>query len=767
MKKSIFLLSAFVLFFNFSFLSGTNALTKETIISEACPDPIINLFSPSSGPINTEITVTGSDFTSINSVDFNGINATFSITNDTEILVTVPAGVSNTSNITLTTSGGCSVTTASSYTLIDSDCDTASEIYISEAYDSDGGSYGVIELYNPTNTTISLSPNYEVIRYGDIGDTSSSTVIPLIGSIAPFSTYIIEMGSTGNTCSGLSADVTIAAGINEDDELNLVKNGSVIDVLYTDDEIGFTFIRNADAAAPSTTYNANEWLLLEDEDCSNLGSHTATGGSSSSITQPINQTICENGTTNFSVSVTTGTYTYQWLVLNDSGNWVNVTNDSNYSGATSNTLTISNVPETFNGYQYYCILTATGCELISNAAQLEVSNPEVDTLPNQIECSGYTLPALTNGNYFTGTNGSGAQLSAGNAVSSSLTIYIYNEVGTGSNICSNESSFNVTIVGTPDVDTLSNQSVCSEYTLPTLTDGNYFTGTNGSGTPLNTGDTISTSQTIYIYNEIGTAPDVCSNESSFNITIIAAPDVDTLSDQSVCSEYTLPTLTNGNYYTGTSGSGTLLNAGTTISTSQLIYIYNEVGTAPNTCSNESSFQITIYPSVAFTLDASNFTINDDTITVTMTDTSINYEYAIDDSSFQTDNEFSNISGGTHTLYVQDSNGCVVESISFEIPSVPEDLIIPSGFSPNNDGKNDWFNIQGLYDVYPNHKLEIYNRYGTLVFQGNNDNKWYGIANKGILNSDNVLPVGTYFYILNLNNSNSDSEPIAGWIYLNK
>lgn len=65
-----------------------------------------------------------------------------------------------------------------------------------------------------------------------------------------------------------------------------------------------------------------------------------------------------------------------------------------------------------------------------------------------------------------------------------------------------------------DVDTL-NDFVGVSYTLPTLTYGEYFTASNGTGNPLFAGDIINTSQTIYIYNE-----NVCSsNESSFNVLI--------------------------------------------------------------------------------------------------------------------------------------------------------------------------------------------------------------------------------------------------------
>ncbi|GGI57114.1 gliding motility-associated C-terminal domain-containing protein [Winogradskyella haliclonae] len=89
--------------------------------------------------------------------------------------------------------------------------------------------------------------------------------------------------------------------------------------------------------------------------------------------------------------------------------------------------------------------------------------------------------------------------------------------------------------------------------------------------------------------------------------------------------------------------------------------------------------------------------------------------------------------------------------------------IPQGFSPNNDTINDWFNIQGLYDIFISHELKIYNRLGTLIFEGNNQKPWLGYPNRGI-NQGNRVPVGTYYYVLNLQDSNY--ETIVGWVYVN-
>lgn len=89
--------------------------------------------------------------------------------------------------------------------------------------------------------------------------------------------------------------------------------------------------------------------------------------------------------------------------------------------------------------------------------------------------------------------------------------------------------------------------------------------------------------------------------------------------------------------------------------------------------------------------------------------------------------------------------------------------IPEVFTPNNDSYNDWFNIQGLYNIFEEHQLLIYNRYGVLIFEGNNNNHWDGRANRGIGSQNELVPVGTYFYVLYLNDPNY--KPINGWVYL--
>ena len=117
-----------------------------------------------------------------------------------------------------------------------------------------------------------------------------------------------------------------------------------------------------------------------------------------------------------------------------------------------------------------------------------------------------------------------------------------------------------------------------------------------------------------------------------------------------------------------------------------------------------------------------------------------------------------------TIYLKVAGDPCYDIYQFDISIENCPPIIPEGFSPNGDTKNDWFNIQGLYNVFLNHELTIYNRYGSLIFEGNNSTPWDGRSNRGLNNLGNLLPTGTYFYILNLNSP--DYKPIQGWVYMN-
>ena len=112
--------------------------------------------------------------------------------------------------------------------------------------------------------------------------------------------------------------------------------------------------------------------------------------------------------------------------------------------------------------------------------------------------------------------------------------------------------------------------------------------------------------------------------------------------------------------------------------------------------------------------------------------------------------------------------CQEELISKPTELIVTNLIIPSAFSPDGDGINDTWSIRGgLGKNYPNNILYIINRWGVIVYQTTKyANDWDGSNNRTLRgNSSSNLPVGTYFYILDLNGDGSNVK--KGNVYLTR
>ena len=78
------------------------------------------------------------------------------------------------------------------------------------------------------------------------------------------------------------------------------------------------------------------------------------------------------------------------------------------------------------------------------------------------------------------------------------------------------------------------------------------------------------------------------------------------------------------------------------------------------------------------------------------------------------------------------------------------MFVPNGFSPDGDGVNDQFVIEGIFN-YPNNSLTIFNRWGNVIYKKDNyDNTFDGIPNvKGLIFGKGRVPSGTYYFIFDL------------------
>jgi len=124
----------------------------------------------------------------------------------------------------------------------------------------------------------------------------------------------------------------------------------------------------------------------------------------------------------------------------------------------------------------------------------------------------------------------------------------------------------------------------------------------------------------------------------------------------------------------------------------------------------------------------------------------------------------NVASGDYSVEITDSNGCTL-NYDFYIPFETDECEITAsqGFSPNGDGFNDLWVIDGI-TAYPQNKVQVFNRWGTLVYEASPyENNWDAVPNRGrIFDSSGKLPAGTYYYLITLE---PGGEIITGWVYI--
>ncbi len=97
----------------------------------------------------------------------------------------------------------------------------------------------------------------------------------------------------------------------------------------------------------------------------------------------------------------------------------------------------------------------------------------------------------------------------------------------------------------------------------------------------------------------------------------------------------------------------------------------------------------------------------------------------------------------------------------EVKLIREDLFIPGGFSPNNDGINDYFVVGNTNGKKIN--LDIFNRWGNLIYRSKGyQNDWNGKTTEGIHVGEEV-PAGTYYYIMTIDGT----DRRVGYITINR
>ena len=167
--------------------------------------------------------------------------------------------------------------------------------------------------------------------------------------------------------------------------------------------------------------------------------------------------------------------------------------------------------------------------------------------------------------------------------------------------------------------------------------------------------------------------------------------------------------------------------------------------------DESTIEVLSAPQVSFEANPRVTTLNNPEITFTNTSqgaTSFIWNFGDPnqpsvDSSGAATVTFTYIRPGRYSvvLFGQNDLGCADVYVCTDcIVILPRKVFLPNAFSPNGDGKNDVFRVLPAEEGTPFTRLEVYDRWGQLVFAGDNLPHWDGRGLDG-----KPLDAGTYTY----------------------
>jgi len=637
---------------------------------------------------------------------------------------------------------------------------------------------GMVNLVNGGNfsgvTTATLT-----INPANLSDTSSFYNVMISGTCAPKDSSIkvslhinplptvTANTSTTTVCAGSSVILTGGGATS------YTWTGGVID--------GISFV-------PLTT-NTYTVIGANGNNCSNTATITVTVNPLPTVTANASTTtVCAGSSVTL---IGGGATSYTWTG--------GVTNGISFIPLSTNTYTVIGT----NGNN--CSNTAT-ITVTVNPLPTVTANASTTTV-----CAGSSV--ILTGGGATSYTWTGGVIDGISFVP--LTTNTYTVIGANGNNCSNTATITVTVNPLPTVTAnASTITVCAGSSV-TLTG-------SGATSYIWTGGV--TDGIVFIplatntYTVTGTNANNCSNTAIITVTVNNLPVAVPSSNSPVCIggviNFSTPTLigatynwTGPNSFTSTSQNpslspATLIEAGTyslTVSIGVCSSAPSTISVTVNNCGGNNNSDLSVvktvnnaYPlignTVVFTITATNLGPNNATGVIVGDTLQNGYSYVSSTATMGSYNSSTGIwtignlnDGASAVLTVtvkvlaagNYANTAVIQGSGIDTNAVnnistiityPTDFFIPQGFSPNGDNINDLFVIRGI-EYYPLNTFTIFNRWGDEVFTAKPyQSTWDGKSTKGVRVGGDDLPVGTYFYILDLGNG---SDIYKGTIYLNR
>ena len=634
------------------------------------------------------------------------------------LVVTDANGCSVTSTFNITQPTALTVSTSSTNASCTSNNGTATVT-------AGGGTAPYTYNWNPsaqTNTTATgLSAGvYTVTVTDNNGCTITDTV-----TVHNTSTLSITATNTNELCNGAStatASVTATGGTTP----------------YT-----YAWTPGGQTNATATGLSAGIYTITvtDNAGCNQFAVVTITQPAAIVPTTTTTGAGCSNNTGSATVTATggTGAYTYSWAP----------------GGGT--TATISGLG---SGAYTVTVTDANGCSetVVANVASGGVSGSI--TAVTNVACFGNntgsaTVTAVGNATPFTYLWTPGGQT---NATASGLSEGSYTVTVTDNNGCSFTAS--VTITGPASALTA---TISSANASCSSTNNGSVTLTVSGGTPQYTYSWSNSSTTQNLSNLLpGTYSVTVTDSGGCSLTESVTVGADTSvfahagNDTVICHNSTIEL--NGTSSVNATGYAWYQMPGMVLlKDSSVVFVTptNDTTTyvlvvSHGNCTDTGSVTIVTLPALSVNPGPDQVIYGTGTVTLGGTPTNPSGTSVVwEPSSTLNDSIYANPASTPtvttiYTVTVSNAAGCKASDTVtvFVLPGINP----PSGFTPNGDGTNDYWVLPFAPD-FPNIEVEVYNRWGELLFHSDGYNTpWDGTYN------GKPVPVGTYYYIINLNDS---------------
>jgi gliding motility-associated-like protein len=272
----------------------------------------------------------------------------------------------------------------------------------------------------------------------------------------------------------------------------------------------------------------------------------------------------------------------------------------------------------------------------------------------------------------------------------------------------------------------------------TLTYHSSQTAAQNGTNPIST-DYVAGIGTVTIYARVERITDnTCFDLTSFHVTVRPNPELNMDETYAICEDEAV-TITADSGYDSYEWSNGATTPSITVSGngSYTLTVTDQYG-----CEGSQTVQVisSSFPHI-HSVDISDWTDSNNVITVIMEESSSpgNFEYSLDNITYQSSNTFTGLLPGIYTIYVRDLSGCGSDGTMAYL------LTYPKFFTPNGDGINETWRIQQSI-LEPDMLIYIYDRYGKLITGfGPNSAGWDGTLN------GRRLPATDYWFVVKRQN----------------